>query len=191
MTTQTKGPKSPEMDWETVPQGAHFVQVYQDESRLMHALAGFTGHALASGGLALVIATAAHRSSLRALLLARRHDLDPAQGSYVALDAADTLARFMVGGMPDPARFEATMLAVIGPARAAGRRVHAFGEMVALRWQQGDAAATLELERLWDAFCKTHGVTLFCAYPRIGATRDLGDSLAEACQLHEWVLEPA
>ena len=190
MNERGKGPESPGVDWGAIPQGEHFVLVYEDESDLLRALAGFTDHAMDAGAVAVVIATAAHLSSLRAQRLALGHDPDRDQGlgSYVALDAADLLSRFIVDGLPDPLRFEAIMDAIMAPARASGRPVHAFGEMVALLWAQGNEAATLALEHLWDDFCKSRGVTLFCAYPRIGATRDLGDSLAEACRIHARVL---
>lgn len=191
--SSSKGPESLAFDWGSCASGQHCVQVYEDESSLLDTLGGFVANALARGEFALVIATAAHRSSLRARMRATGHDLDEAaaRGRYRAVDAADCLARFLVDGAPDPERFEETMSGLMAPAREAGRPVHAFGEMVALLWAQGNAEGTLALERLWERFCRAGSTTVFCAYPRIGATRDLGDSLAEVLALHGRRVVPA
>ena len=173
-----KGPESSDIDWGAIPEAEHFVQVYRDESALLRSLVAFVGAGFVAGESAVVIATAAHRSSLSMWLRAEGHDLD-------ALEAA---GRYTVRDSPDPERFRATIQEALASARRDGRRVRAFGEMVALLWTQGRGASTLQLERLWDDFCKAEGITLFCAYPCIGATRDLGESLAEVCSVHSRVL---
>ena len=187
----TKGPKNPEIDWAALTPGEHLVQVYRDESALLDMLEQFVAGALRAGDSVVVIATAAHRSSLAARMRGKGLAAAACSSRYHALDAADTLSRFMVDGMPDPVRFEATILEALAPVVQDGCRVRAFGEMVALLWGQGHAEATLRLEELWCGLCAAREITLFCAYPRIGATRDLGDSLAEVCALHSRVLAPA
>ncbi|HET7656233.1 MAG TPA: MEDS domain-containing protein [Luteimonas sp.] len=191
--SSSKGPESLAFDWGSCASGQHCVQVYEDESRLLDTLEGFVANALARGEFALVIATAAHRSSLRARMRAVGIDLDAAaaRGHYRAVDAADCLARFMVAGAPDPARFEKTIHGLLAPAREGDRPVHAFCEMVALLWAQGNSGGTLSLERLWETLCGAGNANVFCAYPRIGATRDLGDSLAEVLALHGRRVLPA
>ena len=193
MTTRKKGPESSSTDWGSIPHGEHCVQVYRDESSLLRSLVDFVRTGFRAGDSAVVIATAAHRSSLSMWLRAEGHDLDAleASGRYTVLDAADTLSRFMVGGAPDQERLEATIREALAPAHRSGRKIRLFGEMVALLWNQGNGASTLQLERLWDDFSKQQGVTLFCAYPCIGATRDLGESLAEVCAVHSRVLVAA
>ena len=106
---------------------------------------------------------------------------------YVALDAADVLSRFMGEEWPDEDRFSETILDILAQVPP-GARVRAFGEMVALLWARGSNGATVRLEHLWDDFCRNHALALFCAYPRIGPTRDLGESFAEVCALHSRVL---
>lgn len=164
----------------------HLVQIYEDESVFMGTLERFIGDGLRRGEANVVIATASHRSWLEARLCNAGHDLDAARssGAYIALDAAGTLARFMVGGWPDEERFAEVIRVVLGDAQRGGRKVRAFGEMVALLWAQGHNGATVRLEHLWNDLCASDNLALFCAYPRIGATRDLGDSLAEVCALH-------
>jgi hypothetical protein len=45
----------------------------------------------------------------------------------------------------------------------------------------------LQLERLWNRFCSRQALALFCAYPRIGATRDLTEALTDVCAAHSKV----
>ena len=176
--------------WGEVAPCEHLVQVYKDEGRFMDTLVEFIDAGLRKGEAAIVIATASHRSSLEARLREAGHDLAAARadGSYLALDAAGTLAKFMVKGWPDEERFVALVHGLIDDAGRDGRRVRAFGEMVALLWEQGHHGATVRLEHLWNELCGSSGLALFCAYPRIGATRDLTDSLAEVCAAHSRIV---
>lgn len=183
----------PRMFWGELAPCDHLVQIYDDETRFMETLERFIGEGLDRGEGAVVIATASHLTWLEARLRTLGHDVDAAAdgGRYVGLDAAATLAQFMVDGWPDPVRFLETIGPVVSAAGRGGRQVRAFGEMVALLWAQGNAEGTLRLERLWDVFCRAGNATVFCAYPRIGATRDLGDSLAEVLALHGRRVLPA
>lgn len=179
-----------EVFWGEVSPCEHMVQIYADEGAFIDTLTRFIGDGLRRGEVAVVIATAAHQTSLALHLREAGIDLDAARagGSFVALDAATTLSRFMVNGWPDAGLFHGVVDEIIGDARREGRKVRAFGEMVALLWAQGHQGATVQLEHLWNEVCGSEGLALFCAYPRIGATRDLGDSLAEVCALHSRVL---
>jgi hypothetical protein len=167
----------------------HLVQIYDDETRFMETLERFIGEGLDRGEGVVVIATASHLTWLEARLRTLEHDVDAARatGRYIGLDAAATLAEFMVAGWPDDTRFIDTILPVVQSAGRGGRQVRAFGEMVALLWAQGHNAATLRLEALWNAFCRREALALFCAYPRIGATRDLTEALADVCAAHSKV----
>src|SRR2546425_5008851 len=150
---------------------AHSVQFYADDGFLIDRLASFIGAALGDGNAAIVIATGAHREGLAERLAARGLDLSraAAEGRYAALDAAETLATFMVDGRPNAARFADRIGHVIGQAAAAATgeraRVAAFGEMVAPLWAAGQSEAALELERLWNDLARTHTFDLHCAYP--------------------------
>ncbi|MEO6264129.1 MAG: MEDS domain-containing protein [Luteimonas sp.] len=189
MSKQTQH-KQVEVFWGEIASCDHVVQIYQDESVFMDTLVGFIGSGLHAGEATVVIATASHLSSLESRLLAAGHDLVAARdhGQYIAMDAAGTLARFMVAGWPDDERFAQVIHAVLRDARHGGRKVRAFGEMVALLWAQGHHGATVRLEHLWNDFCTDNALALFCAYPRIGATRDVTESLAEVCALHSRVI---
>ena len=62
-------------------------------------------------------------------------------GSLTMHDAALTLDSFMEDGQPDRRRFEATARRLL--AGADGKPVRAFGEMVALLWEQGNVPAAI------------------------------------------------
>jgi signal transduction histidine kinase len=176
------------------PGGAHSVQFYADDGLLLDGLARFVGAALVVGDAAIVIATAAHRQGLARRLAARGLDLDRAAagGRYVALDAAETLATFMVDDWPDAERFAARIGGVVRQATSAASsdapRVVAFGEMVALLWAAGAPEAALELERLWNELARTHAFDLHCAYPiSLFPRASDADPIARVCAAHTHV----
>jgi signal transduction histidine kinase len=148
----------------------HSVQFYADDSFLLDGLSRFIGTALGAGDAAIVIATSAHRELLERRLQARGLSTAKSirQGRYIVLDAAETLQKFMVEGFPDAVRFRELLSSFVVRARAAvepGARVVAFGEMVALLWEDGKYDAAIRLEQLWNELGKEHSFFLHCAYP--------------------------
>src|ERR1700688_3604171 len=148
----------------------HSVQFYADDSFLLDGLSRFIGTALGAGDAAIVVATQAHREALERRLQA--HGLSTAkamrQGRFIVLDATETLQKFMVEGFPDATRFREVLSSVVVRARSAveqGARVVAFGEMVALLWEDGKYDAAIRLEQLWNELGKEHSFFLHCAYP--------------------------
>jgi hypothetical protein len=124
---------APQTDWRVMSDSDHFVQFYEADSFLLNSLSGFIGRAISSGDAALVIATDAHRKSLDELLTSNGMDPESAKvrGQYAALDAAETLAMFMVDGSPEPQRFNQVIGNVIESVTDGRNNVRAFGEMVA------------------------------------------------------------
>jgi PAS domain S-box-containing protein len=57
-------------------------------------------------------------------------------------------------------------------AKAGGKRVAAFGEMVALLWAEGKHDAAIRLEQLWNDADKSRLCSLVCAYPLSGFDRE-------------------
>jgi hypothetical protein len=175
--------------WGRVAPGEHLVEFYEDEGRFLDSLERFVVDGLRAGEAVVAIANVAHLGALRARVEAAGLDTAALQACdrYIALDAAATLSQFMVGGWPDPRLFERVIGDLVGRARQRAPGVRAFGEMVALLWGQGRFEATLRLEQLWSRLCERAGVSVLCAYPRIGSTRDLTESLAEVCASHSQV----
>jgi hypothetical protein len=156
--------------WGEIAPSEHFAQFYKSDSALNESLARFVAAArcLAQRAVDLQAAVAEDR--------------------YITVDAEIGLASFMVQNWPDDQRFSHFVEHLIRRAAVNNRRVRVFGEMVALLWAGGQAAATVRLEHLWQQFCKTHSFSLFCAYPKAGFTKDPTDSFAQICAAHTQIL---
>jgi hypothetical protein len=176
--------------WGEIAPCEHIAQFYEHDAVLLDALIGFVSGALKTGESAIVICSAAHLKALEDGLLNAGVDLVSAivQNRYIALIADRALERFMVNQWPDEALFASFVTNLITRARAGGRRVRAFGEMVALLWAQGNVAATVRLEDLWQQLCKAEGLSLFCAYPKAGFTEESSEALRQICQAHSTVV---
>jgi signal transduction histidine kinase len=140
-----------------------------------------------------VIATPEHRAGLEARLAAGGLDLSAARAraEYIALDAAETLSRIMLAGAPEPGRFAEVVGGVIAQAEQGGRHVRAFGEMVALLWAEGNAAAAIRLEELWNDLRDATATpfSLCCGYPMQGfASEANGAPFADICARHSHVI---
>ena len=95
---------APRSDWSDMSDDEHFVQFYESDGFLLNSLSGFIGSAINSGVPAVVVATKPHRDGLDELMRANSVDVTNAlaSGKYVALDAAETLSKFMIDGVPEP-----------------------------------------------------------------------------------------
>jgi hypothetical protein len=165
----------------------HMVQVYGDDAVFLDALEAFAASGLEAGEGVIVIATPLHIHGLEWRLQRRGIDLDSARAGnrYLARLADETLDRFMVAGWPDEALFGEVVRGLLATARGPeNRRIRAFGEMVAVLWARGMVAATLQIESLWTALCRSENFPLFCAYPRDAFTKNPVESLAAIRSLH-------
>ncbi len=130
----------------------HEVGFYSDDASLLDGFTQFIGAPLKSGSAAIVIATESHRDGILLRLQAHGLDIGAAieQGRYIALDAADTLATFMVNDQPDPVRFQTAVSNIILAAAKAAKgerpRVVACGECAPLLWARGNAEAAIRVE---------------------------------------------
>ncbi|MGA7626294.1 MAG: MEDS domain-containing protein, partial [Candidatus Acidiferrales bacterium] len=145
---------------------AHIVQFYKEDRALITAVARYIASALSGADRVIVIATEAHSEELAGELYANGADLAAAieQGRYQSIDAREAMSHFMADGMPDGPRFIRMMSAVIDRSRSASRSEHPcvaiFGEMVALLWAEGNQAAAIRLEELWNDLAKVQSFTL-------------------------------
>jgi DNA-binding NarL/FixJ family response regulator len=148
----------------------HEVQFYSDEVLLLDTFARFIAAALKSGRAAIVVITEARSDGLVSKLTAQGVDVDAAtqQGTYIQLDVNETLSKFMVDDMPDPARFFPVATALIETAAKAARQqdhgVVACGEGTSVLWAAGKANAAIRLEQLWNDIGKTFGLDILCGY---------------------------
>jgi PAS domain S-box-containing protein len=150
---------------------SHVVHFYSDDSVLVDEICRVLGQALNLGQSAVVIATLEHREKIAKRIELQIPDLPTAlvEGRYTALDAAETLSRFMVDGLPDPERFADILGGIISRAASVAEnrsaKVVVFGEMVALLCAEGKDEAALKVEALWNELANRHPFFLYCAYP--------------------------
>jgi hypothetical protein len=165
--------------------GRHVVQFYGRDEELTERATDYLLGALTGGGVAIVIATPEHRHEFETRLARAGVDLAAARddGSYLARDAAQTLSELMAAGQLDGAAFDRVIGTVIAAAGAGGRPVRAFGEMVALLWDDGLVSAAVRLEAMWEELGGKHPFSLFCGYRTDAVPRGM-DAFAEVCRLH-------
>ena len=152
------------------PQG-HMVQLYdENEQALARNVGEYFREGLKRGEGLLLIAAKDHREAFLQQLEDLGVDPQAAMQKHglVALDAHQTLNRFMVDGQPDWVRFETVMGAAIDEVRpqtdsAGGFR--AYGEMVGILWKAGQYSAAGRLEQFWNKLLGRSSFSLFCSYP--------------------------
>jgi len=173
----------------------HEVQFYFDDRFLVRSLAEFVRSALDAGSSTIIVATKSHRENLAKELEYLGVDLIKAseQGRFVSLDAAHTLAQFMVNDSPDEVLFREVIETVISVAAAASsnddEKVVIFGEMVTLLWQRGDAPSAIRLEQLWNRLSEIHSFRLRCGYPLGSFDRQVHTELfSRICGEHALVI---
>ncbi len=186
MNSTVPNSSSAKVFWGEIAPNDHIAHFYDDDKSFLSTVAGFIAEGLANGESAIIIATPQHLSALAHLLGSNGVDLmrPLAEDRYIALDASIALSAFMVDGQPNQVMFASLVGYLIKRASRNGRRIRAFGEMVALLWAQGNRAATVRLEQLWSDFCRDYGFCLLCSYPKAGFNEDPARSVAEICAHH-------
>ena len=169
----------------------HVVQFYGHEEELADQVAGYLLAALRSDGVAVVIATTAHRRAFEARLT--QAGADPAaaarNGTYLVLDASDTVDALMSDGRLDHDAFDRVVGGLIRDAGQRGGPIRAYGEMVAVLWDAGLVNVAIQLEGMWGALALRDSFALFCGYPASSVSRDGHlEAFAEVCRLHRSVL---
>jgi hypothetical protein len=174
---------------------SHAVLFYEHDSELLDTLAQSVSTAIMAGNSAIVIATRAHHNQLSALLKSRSVETYAAvlESRLFLLDAEETLARFMVDGQPDSARFAQalgpTIAQLVANARGESPSTFIFGETAPLLWEQGKYDAALRLEQLANELLASSSANILCAYPtRLFAGETHTSFAAEICGLHSCVI---
>lgn len=134
------------------------------------------------------------RASVGAPILAdppaHTHEGATRSGRVLLLDARETLAKFMVGDMPDADLFAAMIAEMIGGMAVDGpQRLRVYGEMVDVLWREGNSNAAIRLEELWNDAGKEHSFSLLSAYLTGNFYRE-GDAsrFVELCRNHSHVI---
>jgi hypothetical protein len=170
---------------------AHFVQFYEEENALGEAVTRFIAEGLSRGETVTVIATESHRRKFHEQLRSRGVGTYGAASSdqLLFLDAEVMLERFMRDGLPDPARFQAEVGALMERrvSMLGGGRARAYGEMVDVLWRRGNRKAALQLEELWNELQARHPFSLLCAYA-MGNFYKEPSAVHSVCALHTHLL---
>jgi KaiC/GvpD/RAD55 family RecA-like ATPase len=164
----------------------HAVRFYENQASLCRIVSAFLREGFAHGQPALIIATAEHSRGIVAALRARDLFAEALidSGDLILIDATQTLASFMLGGLPNPDKFAEVMTAALERVRR-GRRgitVRAYGEMVDLLWKQGLDVAAIQLETLWNRLARSGEFSLLCGYAMSNYYKDA--SVREVCRQH-------
>lgn len=169
----------------------HEVEFYADDAGFVDGFARFIETALKVGNAVIVAATDSHQASLRHRLAADGWNVaaEIAQGSYIPLNVAGTLSRFMVDDSVDPVLFRKLARNLITEAARGAKgqhpRVAACGEGVHALLAAGNLEATIKLERLWDEIAQRYEVDVLCAYFRSAfASEDGSSTLERICADH-------
>jgi hypothetical protein len=166
----------------------HSVHFYETDEALIQRLGSIVLSGFREGISALLVMTDPHANQFRALLKRRGIDMIRAelQGQIFFADAEQTLARFMRDGMPDEQLFRESVGILVRTASAASKRtgLTAFGEMVAILWEQGNQEGALALEALWNGLLEEECFHLHCAYPKSLFKAGKGADLRLICDEH-------
>jgi DcmR-like sensory protein len=146
---------------------SHFVEFYDTEAFPFGSIRDFIAAGIVTGDAAIVIATGSHRDSFDRALIEAGIDLSETRrcGRFISLDTSEAFAMFMVDGMPDTARFGATMGELLSLALENAPQVKIYDEMAAVLWDQRNGAAAIALEDLWNDLAGRYAFSLFCAHP--------------------------
>ena len=175
----------------------HAVQFYLKEDFLLGILCDFLVSAVKARDGVVIVATEKHRGAILQCLRARGVDVDAlkADGSYVELDASESLSEFVVDGRPDFERFDRLIGGAIAAARDACRAkdpfVMVFGELVDLLWAKRELEAALVVERFWKSLAGKLSFSLLCGYSMQGfAEAGTEAAFLRICAEHATVSSP-
>jgi anti-sigma regulatory factor (Ser/Thr protein kinase) len=170
----------------------HTVLYYDDDARLLDLVGDFVAAGLDGGERVVVIVRASRIQALERLLHPRLDLLAAVDsGRLLLLEADRTLARFMVDGSPDVGLFLANVASQVAGPDPGSTRVRAFGEMVAVLWDEGNVTGAIELESMWNDLFSPEPFTLMCAYPMSALTGSSLLDIDRVCHLHTAVQAPA
>ena len=177
--------------WGEIAPCDHVVQIYEDREAFLNILTGFVTDGIKSGDCVVLILKPDHLQALDERLIVQNYDIKQltAEAKFIAVDAQQALSEFMIDGWPDQAKFMTFISELLNRARKTHTQIRAFGEMVALLWEQGQYGATVNLEHLWNNLLAEQSFKLFCAYPKSGFTQNPEESILDICATHSMVID--
>jgi hypothetical protein len=175
---------------EKAPLLFHTVRFYESEASLVQTVADFIGdEGLSLSEPAIIVARPGHRKAILSELHSRGVDVNGAiaVGDLVVLDAEETIATLMAGGMLDETLFT-TLVPPVLDRLLRGRTcaIRAYGEMVDVLWQAGMPGAAIRLEALWNQLARSYDIWILCGYAASTVRTERG--VREICAQHSHVI---
>lgn len=157
----------------------HECVFYSSDSVLLDSVTPFVAGAIEANGAAIVVATGPHRRGLIEKLENRGIDAigSMRRGTYVSLDAADTLSTLFtaVGDPPFLETFSSLVESVAKTIREDHPRIAIFGECVGLLYTLGQMDAAIEFETKGNELIeryKEYRLDILCGYPALRWKQD-------------------
>lgn len=177
--------------WGEIAPCEHSVQFYENDGIFLNTLEGFVGSGIIAHESIIVLATKSHIEALNERLQRQGFDLNKLrdEDSYLAIEVEEVFSQILINGWLDEARFNNYVVNLLNRAGKGGRKVRAFGELVAVLWEQGHCGVTVQLENLWHKLYHKLQFNLYCAYPKIGFTNSPGDSMDMLCKSHSQIID--
>ena len=168
----------------------HVLQLYQEESCLLDALADFVAAGLRVEEGVLIVGSTPRWDLLIDRLQqsgvdARAH---AARGQLKLYGVHVLLSNCATSGGLDRHKLTRLLGAALELARMRYERVRVFSELTDTRWRDGDRAGAAAIERVWKPLLGVHDFSLLCACPidsLAGATYD--GTLQALCSAHTHV----
>lgn len=169
------------------------VLLYKNSETLIYKITEYITNGFAKSEPALVVLKSVHQPLLEQQLRLFGYELEILKSTkrlYV-VDADKTLEKLLVNGMPDKDKFLELIIGSFHQLRPRPDNIRVYGEMVALLWSQGNKAAALALEKLWNEFADIYKFDLFCAYSHTDLTdTDYVTVLGDINSCHSRVVTP-
>lgn len=138
----------------------HVLQLYQEERRLVDALADFVVAGLRANEGVVVIASTRRWELLVDHL--QKAGFDP-HGRVLRGQLRLFGLHVMLGAVPSRQRFNEVMNGVLALAHARHARVRVFSELTDALWRAGQAATACRCERYWQHLLAVQDCQLLCA----------------------------
>ena len=170
---------------------AHLVQLFDSDRSLSVGVAQFLRQGFVRNEQILVVMNGERWNAVAMRLAALGSTVEEAFrfGRLIVRSARAALNEFMVGDTPHPRLFAATVGSLVARQATLGRPLRVYGEMVDVLANEGQYAAALELEELWNELATQHPFTLLCGYTagHFGDPRNAAD-LRRICSAHSTVV---
>ena len=145
----------------------HVVQLFDETESLVASVATYLREGWRRGDNLLIVARPGHWALTSGELEAIGCPVVDliASGRLVALDAATTMAAFIVNDDPSEEKFSSTVGELVGRLAAkSGIGLTIYGEMVDILAARGNFVAAERLEAFWNVLAGRHSFRLLCGY---------------------------